>query len=57
MRSTAYGGDRFAVVLDFAFLSRRISSKQSMVFCRQVGEYFSLLELSCDFNVKIEIDG
>jgi len=30
MRSTAFGGDRFAVVLEFEFLSRIIAFKQSM---------------------------
>jgi hypothetical protein len=41
MRSTAYGGDRFAVILDFVFLSRGIASKQSMAFYRLVGEDLS----------------
>jgi hypothetical protein len=48
MRSTAYGGDRFAVVLDFDFLSRTIASKQSMDFPRQAGETLALLEDSGD---------
>jgi hypothetical protein len=30
MRSTAYGGDRDAVVLEFEFLSRIIASKRPM---------------------------
>jgi hypothetical protein len=30
----AFGGDRFAIVLEFEFLSRIIASMQSMSFCR-----------------------
>jgi hypothetical protein len=30
----ASGGDRFAIVLDFEFLSRIIASMQSMTYCR-----------------------
>jgi hypothetical protein len=33
-KRTAYGGDRFAIVLEFEFLSRIIASMQSMSGCR-----------------------
>ena len=43
-RATAEGGERFALVLEFEFLSRIIASMQSMTGCRQLARPSDVVE-------------